>query len=71
MGTKEMVLELLGFSADTRMTDKLGRTALLWAVHNVNRGPLSMLLKHVLNNGINVAENTGMTPLMWAAHLDR
>lgn len=70
-GTKEVVAYLLTNGASCDVIDADGRTPLHWAIHNVDHGALSALLKHAKSEIINLQDNDGMTALMTAAHLQQ
>jgi len=57
---------LLAAGADTMAADTLGRTAMMFAANNQDETCLPLLLE-VAKEGINQADNNGVTALMYAA----
>jgi len=63
-----MVQLLLEYKANINAQDSISRSALHWSVVNTNVDCLKALLKY--NPDIHIKDKDGMSPSMWACHLD-
>jgi serine/threonine-protein phosphatase 6 regulatory ankyrin repeat subunit B len=70
-GHGEIVAVLLSQGAHVDIKDRWGMTPLMAAAEWGHVGVVKMLLQHMGGQGLNQADNTGMTALLWASEKAR